>query len=66
MEITINTVAGLCIGFLQAIIIFILVGIKKDQADIWKRINSHYHEVACGAAECKGLKTGNVIIPHGD
>ena len=60
MEATIIT---LVIGFLQAVIIFILVGIKKDQADMWKRMNSHYHTATCDNAGCRTLKTGNVVIP---
>ena len=60
-----TTIITLVIGFLQAIIIFILVGIKKDQTDMWKRMNSHYHEVSCDNTDCRMLKTGNVIIPRG-
>jgi len=60
-----TTVITIVIGFLQAIIIFILAGIKKDQADMWKRMNSHYHEVSCANDDCRMLKTGNVIIPRG-
>ncbi len=56
---------GAAVGILQALIIFILVGIKKDQADIWKRMNNHYHEVSCDNEKCRSLKTGNVIIPRG-
>ena len=63
METTIITVVGIFIGFMQAIIFYILRGIKADQADIWKRMNSHYHEVSCSNEECRTLKTGNVIIP---
>lgn len=58
---------GIGAGFLQAIIIFVLMGIKKDINDIWDRIYTHYHEVECGSKECTMLKTGNVVIParHG-
>lgn len=58
---------GIGAGFLQAIIIFVLMSIKKDIADIWSRIYDHYHEVECDSENCKTLKTGNVIIParHG-
>lgn len=64
METTIVTVVGICVGVLQGIIILVLSDIKKDCADIWKRMNSHYHEVSCGNDDCKSLKTGNVIIPR--
>ena len=59
------TITGICIGFMQGIILFILSGIKKDQADIWSRMNNHYHEISCSNDDCKKLKTGNVVIPHG-
>ena len=65
MESTIITIVGISVGFLQGIGIYILSGIKKDQADIWKRMNSHYHEVSCENTDCRMLKTGNVIIPQG-
>jgi len=63
METNIITIIGIILVFLQGIVGFILSGIKKDQADIWGRMNSHYHEVSCDNAECRTLKTGNVIIP---
>jgi len=66
METTIITAVGIAVGFLQGIVIYILAGIKADQTDIWKRMNSHYHEVSCDNAECRSLKTGNVIIPSGN
>ena len=65
MDTTIVTLVGIGVGFLQGIIIFLLAGIKAEIADIWKRMNSHYHEVSCEGPDCKALKTGNVIIPHG-
>ncbi len=65
MESTVITIVGISVGFLQGIGIYILSGIKKDQADIWKRMNSHYHEVSCENTDCRMLKTGNVIIPQG-
>jgi hypothetical protein len=64
MEQTIVTIVGIAVGVLQGIMIFVLSGIRKDIADIWKRINSHYHEVSCSNDDCKSLKTGNVIIPR--
>ena len=65
MESTFVAIILVCVGFLQGIVIFILAGIKKDQADIWKRMNSHYHEVSCDNVDCRTLRTGNVIIPRG-
>ena len=65
MEPTVITIVGISVGVLQGIGIFILSEIKKDQADIWKRMNSHYHEVSCENTECRSLKIGNVIIPQG-
>lgn len=52
-------------GALQGVIILLLGWIKLDQAAIWKRMDNHYHEVSCDRAECKNLRTGNVIIPGG-
>jgi len=65
METTVITIIGIVIGFLQGVMLYVLSGIKEEIADIWKRMNSHYHEVTCTGPECKTLKTGNVIIPHG-
>jgi len=65
MDTTIITIAGIVVGFLQAIIIFMLSGIKTEIADIWSRMNSHYHEVSCANDDCRMLKTGNVVIPRG-
>ena len=53
------------IGVLQALIIFILIGIRTNQDAMWKRLNNHYHEVECDNDECNHLKTGNVILPQG-
>ncbi len=64
MEMVIISIIGIVLVFLQGIVSYILSGIKKDQADIWRRMNSHYHEVSCDNADCRMLKTGNVIIPH--
>ena len=66
METTVVTIIGIIVGFLQGIILYILAGIKTDQTEIWKRMNSHYHEVSCDNAGCRTLKTGNVIIPRGE
>ncbi len=63
MDTTIITIIGIIVVFLQGLGGYILSGIKKDQADIWKRMNSHYHEVSCENTDCRMLKTGNVIIP---
>ncbi len=63
MDTTIITIIGIIVVFLQGLGGYILSGIKKDQADIWKRINSHYHEVSCENTDCRMLQTGNVIIP---
>jgi hypothetical protein len=64
MEQTIVAIIGISVGVLQGVMILVLTGIKNDCADIWKRMNSHYHEVSCGNDACKSLKTGNVIIPR--
>ena len=65
METTVIAIIGIIVGFLQGIVIFLLSGIKAEIADIWKRMNAHYHEVSCDNADCKALKTGNVVIPRG-
>jgi len=64
-ESAILTIAGIIITVLQTVIIFILTNMKTDIADIWKRVDNHYHVVECSNADCRGLKTGNVIIPGG-
>jgi len=65
MDTSVIAIIGIVVVFLQGVTGYILSGIKKDQADIWKRMNSHYHEVSCENTECRSLKTGNVIIPQG-
>ena len=64
IDVGMIAVVGIIVGFMQAVIIFILAGLKKDMANIWKRMNNHYHEVSCGNDGCKSLRTGNVIIPR--
>lgn len=39
---------------------------KSDHGDMWKRIYGHYHEVECDNSDCGKVRTGNVIIPHGE
>jgi len=51
------------VGFLQAIIVLVLMGIRSDIKDIWDRLYNHYHEVECGGTDCGRLHTGNVVIP---
>ena len=63
MDQHVMAVIGITAGFLQAIIIFILASIKKDQAIMWKRMDNHYHEIECQNHECTALRTGNVVIP---
>lgn len=65
MDNTIIAIIGIFMSVLQAIVIFLLTGIKSEIADVWKRMNSHYHEVSCENTDCRALKTGNVIIPQG-
>ena len=70
-DVTVAIVGG-CIGVLQAIIIFILDGLKKDITelkendikDLWKRVYGHYHEIECKNQDCTPIRTGNVIVPH--
>jgi hypothetical protein len=65
METNLVTIIGIGVGILQTVIIFLLSGIKSEIADIWQRMNNHYHEVSCANDECKKLLTGNVVIPRG-
>ena len=65
MDSVIVSVIGIFISALLVIAIFLLADIKTEIADIWKRMNSHYHEVTCDNSDCRSLKTGNVIIPRG-
>jgi hypothetical protein len=55
---------GIAFTLIQGLCFFILVGIKADITEIWKRIYNHYHEIECTNNDCKKVKTGNVIIPH--
>jgi len=65
METTIIALIGIGVGFLQAIIIYILTGMKSEISEVWHRMNNHYHEIECGNDACKKLRTGNVVIPRG-
>ena len=67
-------IIGICIGFLQGLIIFILLGqnrkidkICKDNllahSDLWKRINTHKHEISCGNKSCE-VEMGGVVISY--
>ena len=44
---------------------FMLIDVQNEIRDVWKRLNSHYHEVECSNDACRKLTTGNVIIPRG-
>jgi len=55
--------AGAAVGFLQAMILLVLMGIKSDLKDVWNRLHNHYHEVEYGGEDCGKLHTGNVVIP---
>jgi len=57
-------VVGVVIGFMQAIIIMLLVGLKGELNDVWDRIYNHYHEIECDNRDCTALHTGSVVIPH--
>ncbi len=59
------TIVGILIGFLQAIMIMLLLGLKGDMKDLWDRVYNHYHEIECNRVECTAIRTGNVVIPHG-
>ncbi len=38
--------------------------IKREQEDVWYRMYNHYHEIDCKNDDCKGLKTGDVVVPR--
>jgi len=63
-ENIIITAIGGVVALLQALMIFILAGIRNDNKELWKRIYGHYHEIQCSNDECRTVKTGNVIVPH--
>jgi len=58
-------ISAASVGVLQALIIFILINVRRGQEEMWKRVNSHYHEASCDNGSCKNLRTGNVILPQG-
>lgn len=59
------TLVGIVIGFMQAVMIMLLLGLKSDIKDLWDRVYNHYHEIECPSADCTAVKTGNVVVPHG-
>lgn len=59
------TLVGIVIGFMQAVMIMLLLGLKGDIKDLWDRVYNHYHEIECNNADCTAVKTGNVVVPHG-
>ncbi len=61
----VKTILEVMVAVFQVIIILFLAGIKGDIRDIWKRLYGHYHLVDCDNPDCKKLKTGDVIVPHG-
>ena len=59
------TLVGIVIGFMQAVMIMLLLGLKGDIKDLWDRVYNHYHEIECPNSDCTAVKTGNVVVPHG-
>jgi hypothetical protein len=57
-----SVLIGSLIAILQALILFILKGLKDEQKEMWNRLYRHYHKVHCDHAQCKDLETGDVII----
>ena len=75
MEFLISVI-GAALAIINGLVLFILSGIKSNQKDMkesneanqkdmWERIYNHYHEIECGNADCKKLRTGNVVVPQG-
>ena len=65
---------GGAVALSNGLILLILAHIRSDQkeehkrrqsadTEMWHRIYSHYHEIACANKDCTALKTGNVIVP---
>lgn len=57
-------VIGIVIGFMQAIIIMLLIGLKSELKDVWERVYNHYHVIECDNRDCTALHTGNVVVPQ--
>jgi hypothetical protein len=57
-------IIGAALTIINGLSFFILVGIKSDTADLWKRLYNHYHEIECENKACAKVKTGNVVVPH--
>ena len=57
-------VIGICITLINGMGLFILIGIRTDVQDLWKRMYSHYHIIDCTNKACDARKTGDVIVPH--
>ncbi|MDD5234542.1 MAG: hypothetical protein PHG91_14210 [Syntrophales bacterium] len=49
------------LGGMQAVTLFIVGWIKVDISELWKRANTHGHQIDCAATDCKP-KTTAVIL----
>lgn len=63
-SVHILTAVGIIIGFMQAVMIMLLLGLKGDIKDLWDRIYNHYHLIGCDNKACTALHTGSVVIPQ--
>lgn len=57
----VSLLVAACLGALQALCLFILVGLRSDIGDLWKRANNHGHEIDCGGSGCRP-KTVSVTV----
>ena len=63
-ETAVVEVVGIFMTVVNGLGLFILIGIRSDLKDLWKRMYSHYHMIDCNNKGCDARKTGDVIVPH--
>lgn len=49
------------LGGMQGVTIFLVGWIKVDIGELWKRANTHGHQITCDHETCKPKTTGVVL-----
>lgn len=61
-----QSIAVSIIGALLVIInglgLFIMMGMRQDNRDLWDRIYNHEHTIDCGNKECDAKETKGVVV----
>jgi hypothetical protein len=53
------------LGAMQGVTLLIVGWIKADIKDIWKRVNSHGHQIKCDGAGCEPVTMGVLLHENG-